>query len=650
MPRVDLAPDQLEPLRRDGRSREQVDDGTVGLVGEEAHLVTLRVPRRVAERVSLHDLRELVARPHDHVDGEAEAALDLLLATARDGLRRGAAREHDVAALYVRPHVAEAGALEKLAEVGHRDPPRRAEVDAAQEDDVACHARKLPSCTMTLLADVVTASRRVAETSARSQKIAILADLLAGLGAHEVPVVTGILSGVPRQGRVGVGYSTIYGLECEPAGEPSLTVDDLDRAITDVEAATGAGSAARRRELLVALLSRATAEEAGFVKRLFTGELRQGALAGVMVDAIARAAGVPADAARRALMLSGDLARTAEIAMTSGEEGLRTVGFELFTPVLPMLASTAESVADAVEGLELASVEWKLDGIRVQIHRSGDAIRIYTRNLNDITAALPGVAAAVRLLTVQRVVLDGEALGMGEGGPAAFQDTVARIDANAPPEGVTTYLFDLLHADGEDLLDAPLRERRARLQAIAPELAIPGVLTADAAEAQRVLDEALAAGHEGIVVKDATSLYAAGRRGKAWRKVKPVRTYDLVVLGAEWGHGRRQGWLSNLHLGARDADQGGFVMVGKCFKGLTDELLTWQTKELLAREASRKGIAVLVRPELVVEIALDGVQASTRYAGGVALRFARVKRYRPDKDAREADTIADLRALLPARR
>jgi DNA ligase-1 len=245
-------------------------------------------------------------------------------------------------------------------------------------------------------------------------------------------------------------------------------------------------------------------------------------------------------------------------------------------------------------------------------------------------------------------VLDGEAIWMTDDGPAPFQDTVAQIDSDAPPEGVATFLFDLLHVDGEDLLDAPLEERAARLEALAPQLKIPGMLTSDAGEAQRVLDEALRAGHEGVVVKDASSPYAAGRRGKAWRKVKPVRTYDLVVLGAEWGHGRRQGFLSNLHLGARDAQDGGFVMVGKCFKGLTDELLAWQTKELLARESERRGITVFARPELVVEIALDGVQASTRYPGGVALRFARVKRYRPDKCAGEADTIDDLRALLPS--
>jgi DNA ligase-1 len=502
---------------------------------------------------------------------------------------------------------------------------------------------------MTLLADVVTASRDVADTGSRSRKIAILSELLRRLEASEVPIAVGFLTGVPRQGRVGVGYSTIYGIAPAAAEQPSLTIEDLDRTIARVLATTGSGSAARRRQLLEDLLDRATEPEAEFVKRLFTGQLRQGALAGVMTDAVAKAAGVPGELARRAFMLSGDLTRTAEIALSNGEEGLRDVGFELFRPILPMLASTAESAREAVAGLGRASVEWKLDGIRIQIHRRGDEVRIYTRNLNDITEALPGIADAVRRLPVNQAVLDGEAIWMADGGPAAFQDTVARIDREAPPVGVTTFLFDLLHVDGEDLLDAPLETRTARLEAIAQELKIPGVLTSDPALAERTLDEALLAGHEGIVVKDAASQYAAGRRGKAWRKVKPVRTYDLVVLGAEWGHGRRQGWLSNLHLGARDPANGGFVMVGKCFKGLTDELLTWQTEALLGRELERKGIAVLVRPELVVEIALDGVQASTRYAGGVALRFARVKRYRPDKDAAEADTIDDLRALLSRR-
>ena len=311
-----------------------------------------------------------------------------------------------------------------------------------------------------------------------------------------------------------------------------------------------------------------------------------------------------------------------------------------------MLASTSATVGDAVAGFELASVEWKLDGIRVQIHRRESDVRIYTRNLNDITEALPGIVAAIRRLPVEQAVLDGEALWMSDERPGSFQHTVSQIDSDAPPEGIVTFLFDLLHVDGEDLLDAPLHERADRLAAIAPELKIPSARTADPAEGQRVLEEALEAGHEGVVVKDAFSTYAAGRRGKAWRKVKPVRTYDLVVLGAEWGHGRRRGWLSNLHLGARDPATDTFVMVGKCFKGLTDELLRWQTEALLARETARRGIAVLVRPELVVEIALDGVQSSTRYPGGVALRFARVKRYRPDKSAAEADVIDDLRALL----
>jgi DNA ligase-1 len=367
-----------------------------------------------------------------------------------------------------------------------------------------------------------------------------------------------------------------------------------------------------------------------------------------MLDAISRAAGVPGEVVRRGVMLSGDLSGTAAIAMTSGEKGLRDIGFEIFQPILPMLASSAESVAEAVAGFGRASVEWKLDGIRIQIHRRDDEVRIFTRNLNDITDALGGIAEAVRRLSVGQAVLDGEALWMGENGPGAFQETVARIDREAPPEGIVTFLFDLLHVDGDDLLDSPLEERATRLEATAPHLKIPAVLTSDPDEAQRVLDEALRAGHEGVVVKDAASHYRAGRRGKAWRKVKPVRTYDLVVLGAEWGHGRRQGWLSNLHLGARVPGTDEFVMVGKCFKGLTDDLLRWQTSALLERATEREGIAVFVRPELVVEIALDGVQSSTRYPGGVALRFARVRRYRPDKRAGEADTIDDLRGLLRA--
>jgi DNA ligase-1 len=502
---------------------------------------------------------------------------------------------------------------------------------------------------MTLLAEVVAASTRVTATSSRTAKIAILSELLRRLDAHELPVAVGLLSGTPRQGRIGVGHRMIHGLDRPPAEAASLAIDDLDAAIDAVEGATGAGSAAERRRTLSDLLDRATAAEAAFVRRLFTGELRQGASAGLMADAVAAAAGVPAPLVRRALMLCGDLTRTAEIAIAGGEDGLRAVGLEIFRPILPMLAASATDVADAVGGFERARVEWKLDGIRIQIHRRGERVRIFTRNLNEITHALPGIVVAARALPVSQAVLDGEALGMSDDGPAAFQDTVAQIDGGAPPQGVVTFLFDVLHIDGEDLLDTPLEGRAARLAAIAPALVVPGAMTSDPRQGRRVLEEALRAGHEGVVVKDAGSLYAAGRRGRAWLKVKPVRTYDLAVLGAEWGHGRRRGWLSNLHLGAREPRTGAFVMVGKTFKGLTDEVLGWQTRELLEREIDRRGIAVLVRPELVVEIAIDGVQASTRYPGGVALRFARVKRYRPDKDAAQADTIDALRALLPAR-
>jgi ATP-dependent DNA ligase I len=501
---------------------------------------------------------------------------------------------------------------------------------------------------VTRLADVVGASELLAATSARSAKVAVLAELLRRLEPAEVRTAVGFLSGVPRQGRIGIGYSTIHALPAHGASDPSLTVLEVDRAIAEVQVASGSGSAARRRQILTALFARATELETAFLRRLFTGELRQGALAGVMTDAVAKAAAIAPALVRRGLMLSGDLGRTAEIALGAGELGLREIRLEIFRPVLPMLAGTAADVAEALSSFTLASVEWKLDGIRIQIHRRGEEVRIYTRNLNEITEALPGIVGAVRGLLVDQVVLDGEALWMGEEGPAAFQDTVSQIDRDAPLEGIVTFLFDLLHIDGEDLLDAPLADRAARLESIAAHLRIPNLTTADPGQAQRVLEDALRAGHEGVVVKDTSSVYAAGRRGGAWRKVKPVRTYDLVVLAAEWGHGRRRGWLSNLHLGARDRD-GGFVMVGKTFKGLTDELLAWQTQALLARETGRSGIAVLVRPELVVEVALDGVQSSTRYAGGVALRFARVKRYRPDKPPGEADTIDDLRARLPAR-
>jgi DNA ligase-1 len=496
------------------------------------------------------------------------------------------------------------------------------------------------------LALVVNASEAVAATPKRSEKIAILASLLSEVAPTEAAICVGLLSGEPRQGRVGVGWATLRDLDVRAAEQSSLTIAEADDAITAIAQATGPGSAAGRRTLLAALMARATETEASFLTALLTGQLRQGALAAVMGDAIARAAGVSTTATRRALMLSGDLTRTAEIAIAEGEPGLLSIGLELMRPVLPMLASPGTSVAEAMGTSGQVSVEHKLDGLRVQIHRRDDEVRIFSRNLNDLTVRLPGIVAAARALPVDSAVLDGEALWMGSEGPASFQETMSQIDADAPPEGVVTFLFDLLHVDGVDLLDAPQHERRTRLGQIAPRLMVPATVTDDVAVAEQVLKDALDAGHEGVVIKDVDSNYAAGRRGAAWRKVKPVHTYDLVVLGAEWGHGRRQGRLSNLHLGARDPDTGGFVMVGKTFKGLTDELLAWQTEALLARETGRQGIAVLVAPELVIEVAIDGVQASTRYPGGVALRFARVKRYRPDKQPAHTDTIDTLRALL----
>lgn len=495
-----------------------------------------------------------------------------------------------------------------------------------------------------LLARLVATSDEVASTRSRSRKVELLAGLLGTLDPHEVEVAVGFLRGTPRQGRIGVGWATVHPLDAPPASEPSLELTDVDGAISEVGGATGAGSAAVRRGVLTGLMRRATEREQDFLRRLFTGELRQGALEGVGADAVARAASVPAHLVRRALMLDGDLGRVACVALDAGADGLLSVGLRIGRPLKPMLASTAPGVAEALEGMELASVEWKLDGIRIQVHRTDTDVTIFTRNGNDITAGLPSVVEAVVELDARSIVLDGEALGFSEDRPLAFQQTVS----NTAAPGLRAYFFDCLHVDGSDLIDEPLRSRLGVLEGIVPSLRIPGVLTSHPEEAQRVLDESLAAGHEGVVVKDAASPYVAGRRGKAWRKVKPHRTLDLVVLGAEWGHGRRKGWLSNLHLGARDPS-GGFVMVGKTFKGLTDELLEWQTKELLARQTGREGIVVWVRPELVVEIALDGVQTSNRYPGGVALRFARVRRYRDDKTPDETDTIGEVRRWLEVR-
>ena len=501
-----------------------------------------------------------------------------------------------------------------------------------------------------LLAELVATSRAVAETSARNAKVGLIADLLRRLDPAEAEIAVSLLAGEPRQGRIGVGWATAYRVDVEPASEPSIGIWELDDALGRVLATTGPGSVEARGGILLELFARATADEAGFVRRLLTGEMRQGALDGVVTEAVARAAGVPSEVVRRVVMLSGDLGSTAAIALRDGEAGLAGVGLQLLRPVQLMLASTAADVTDALEATGPASVEWKLDGIRIQAHRKGGDVRVFTRNLNDITARVPEVVDAILAMASDRLVLDGEAIAFDEADrPRLFQETMSGVGRRtAGPEVDTTALyFDVLHADGEDLIDRPLAERLEVLGRLVGSRRIPGALTQDPAEAQRVLDEALAAGHEGVMVKALSSTYQAGRRGKAWRKVKPVVTLDLVVIAVEWGHGRRRGWLSNIHLGARD-EAGGFVMVGKTFKGMTDEMLRRQTERFRSLERARHGITVELRPEQVVEIALDGVQASPRYPGGVALRFARVVRYRDDKTPDEADTIDAVRALLPA--
>jgi DNA ligase-1 len=500
------------------------------------------------------------------------------------------------------------------------------------------------------LADLVSTSEALSATRSRTAKVDALGDLLRRTPVEEVAVVVGFLVGAPRQGRIGVGWGTLRTTaELPAAGTPSLTVADVDLTLTRLGECRGPGSAKTRQQLLHALFGRATAMEADFLRRLLLGELRHGALEGVMADAVARAARIDVAKVRRAAMLSGDLGAVAETAIGRGEAGLAGIGLEVLRPVLPMLAATAATVAEALEANGRSSVEWKLDGARIQAHRLGSTVRLFTRSLNEVTGRLPFVDSALQQLPAEAVILDGEVFGAGaEEEVELFQDTMSSFSRHEPlPEAtLQVRFFDVLHVDGEDLIDRPLEERSAVLATLVGDYRVPGIITEDRREAEAFAADALARGLEGVMVKSASSLYEAGRRGSAWRKVKPVRTFDLVVLGAEWGHGRRRGWLSNLHLGARDPATGGLVMVGKTFKGLTDALLTWQTEELLELETRRAGIAVFVRPELVVEIAVDGVQRSPRYPGGVALRFARVKRYRPDKSAEEADTIDAVRALL----
>lgn len=495
------------------------------------------------------------------------------------------------------------------------------------------------------LAALAATSADVAATTKRIAKVDALARLFQGVDPDEAPLVVGYLAGAPPQGRVGIGWASLRDLPAARAARPTLTVADVDAAITDVAALSGPGSASDRQRVLTQLILRATSDEAAFVMHLLLGDLRQGANEGLVLEAIAKAANVPPAKVRRALMLSGDLGLTARVALGSGVTAVEAIGLEIMRPLRPMLASTASDVAEAVEALGMVSVEWKLDGARIQAHKSGDRVRIWTRNLNEVGERLPTVVETVRGLDAQELVLDGEVLGIGgDSRPRAFQDSMSDFGSDDAAPDLVPFFFDLLHVDGADLVDSPLAQRLPVLTQLAGRHKVPGTTTSDVVAAEALLADALAHGHEGVVIKALDAPYAAGRRGKAWRKVKPVHTLDLVVLAVEWGHGRRQGWLSNLHLGARSRD-GGFVMVGKTFKGLTDELLRWQTERFLALKTHQEGIVVHVRPEQVVEVAVDGVQTSTRYPGGVALRFARVRRYRPDRDANTADTIETVRSL-----
>jgi DNA ligase-1 len=493
-----------------------------------------------------------------------------------------------------------------------------------------------------LLSELVDASDAVRATTSRNAKVETLAAVLRGVSPAGTPPAVAWLSGELTQRQIGVGWASLRDLPA-PAAQPTLEIAEVEAAFTRIGRLAGPGSQAARREAVRGLLSRATDAEQRFLVALLLGDLGQGALAGVMVDAVAQAAGVPKADVRRALMLRGDLGAVAAVALAEGSAGLGRITLELLRPVQPMLAAPGDDLDSALERISPAAVEYKLDGVRVQVHRRGDDVRVFTRTLDDVTARVPEIVRAAIAVPAEALVLDGEAIALRpDGRPEPFQVTASRFGTRTPAAAtpLTALFFDVLHADGEDLIDRPGAERFAALAELVPEPSrVPRAAAADADTARAVLDDALAHGHEGVMVKSLEAPYAAGRRSAGWLKVKPRHTLDLVVLAAEWGHGRRRGWLSNLHLGARDPGGPGHVMLGKTFKGLTDRMLEWQTQHLLGLEAGREGHVVHVRPELVVEIAFDGVQASTRYPGGVALRFARVLRHRPDKPAVEADTL-----------
>ncbi|MET0212866.1 MAG: ATP-dependent DNA ligase [Vicinamibacterales bacterium] len=505
-----------------------------------------------------------------------------------------------------------------------------------------------------LLAELVATSAAVAEASSRKVKISRLADLLQRATRGEVETAIAFLSGELRQGRIGIGPAAIR--EARPSAAvdtPALHLLEVDAAFERISATTGPGSVDDRMRLLRELLTRATAAEQDFLIRLLFGELRQGALEGVLVEAVARAGNLPSAAVRRAVMMAGALAPVARAVLIEGENTLSRFVVQIFRPVQPMLAQTAAGVDEALAELDQdVALEWKLDGARIQVHKSDDDIKVFSRNLRDVTFAVPEVVEAARNLAVNDVILDGEVIALRpDGTPQTFQQTMQRfgrkldVDRLRGEIPLTPFFFDCLYADGASLIDLPQAERFRTLAAIAPSAIVPNRVRPTPEEAARFVEETLSRGHEGVMVKALASGYAAGRRGQHWLKIKVARTLDLVVLAAEWGHGRRRGWLSNLHLGARDPVSAGFVMLGKTFKGMTDQMLAWQTERLLQLEIARDDYTVYVRPEVVVEVAFNDLQESPHYPGGLALRFARVKSYRPDKPAAKADTIETVRGI-----
>ena len=508
---------------------------------------------------------------------------------------------------------------------------------------------------MTLLAEVVRASAAVAATSSRLAKVRVIADCLRALAPDEIEIALPWLSGELRQGKLALGYAALKSATGNPSVAASLMVKEVDGAFQGLKSIKGKGAAAAREGALKTLFGKATAEEQDFLLRLIVGELRQGALEGVMLEAVAAAAQLPAAEIRRAATHAGGIPQIARAALAGGKDALQQFEIKLMQPVLPMLAQPAEDVAAALKDLGRALLEWKLDGARIQVHKDRDQVRVFTRNLNDVTARVPEVVSALKDVP-SSLILDGEAIALrSDGRPHPFQVTMRRFGRKLEDQALrrelplSAFFFDCLLRDGRTLMDAGAAARREALEQSLPAMLLtPSLITDDVDKAEAFYADALAHGHEGLMAKALEAPYEAGRRGAGWLKIKSAHTLDLVVIAVEWGSGRRKGWLSNLHLGARDPGSGGFVMLGKTFKGLTDQTLEWQTRELLARETRRDQWTVHVRPELVVEIAFNDVQQSSQYPAGMALRFARVKGYRPDKRADQADTIDTVRRIFEA--